>query len=75
MLYQSNLFQDTIGLWHYPAMDEKIFQSQVSFKLKYILKLNWIFIITSDDSNNSIFAIQLNADKKIGIRKLGSISQ
>ena len=43
MLYQSNLFQNTIGLRHYPRMDKNIFQSQVSFKLEFFSKLNWLF--------------------------------
>ena len=43
MIYQSNLFQNTIGLRHYPLTDKKIFQSQVSFKLEFFSKLNWLF--------------------------------
>ena len=37
MLYQSNHFQNTIGLRQYPPMDKKIFQSQVSFRLEFSL--------------------------------------
>ena len=54
MLYQSNLFQNTIGLRHYPLMDKKIFQSQSSFRLEFFSKLNWLFY-TYYDSNNSVF--------------------
>ena len=43
VLYQRNLFQNTTGSWHYPPMDPKIFQSQVSFKLEFLSKLNWLF--------------------------------
>ena len=43
MFYQSNHFQNTIGLRHYPPMDKKIFQSQVSFKLEFFSKRNWPF--------------------------------
>ena len=42
MLYQSNLFQNTIVLRHYPPMDKKIFQSQVSLELEFFSKINWL---------------------------------
>ena len=67
MLYQSNLFQNTTGLWHYPPINKKIFKSQVSFKLEFCLKLNWAFYY--------LLWIKLNADDKSGIRKSSSISQ
>ena len=65
MLYQSNLYQNTVGLQHYPPMDK---MSQVSFKLKFFSKLNWLFyylLIT--------LTIQLNTDDKSGIRASGSM--
>ena len=47
MLYQSNLFQNATGLRNYPWMDKRIFHCQVSFKLEFFSKLNWLFYYLS----------------------------
>ena len=51
MVYQGNLFQNTIGLQRYPPMDKKIFQSQVSFKL-------------NEDKSNNVFREILKCFRK-----------
>ena len=77
MIYQSNLFQNTIGLQHYLPRDERSFSLKclsnfLSFVFLFKAKLAFLLLILTFQFS---FPVQLNADDKSGIRKSGSISQ